>query len=190
MNWCYMAPTVSTDSALGVIAFQGLPFFNSFLIDGISTANTYYFLQRPGIANQISQDAVEEVQVLVADASGEFGRSMGGTVNAVTRSGGNSFHGAGYGYLAKPTLSSAERFALGQSLFQKQGQEGGSVGGPVLPGKVFFFLNAEVLNGSFQDMNRITSPIIANPPAPPFYRRIARHRRPRAQPQPNSSRRK
>ena len=61
-----MAPTVSTDSALGVIAFQGLPFFNSFLLDGISTANTYYFLQRPGIANQISQDAVEEVQVLVS----------------------------------------------------------------------------------------------------------------------------
>jgi hypothetical protein len=76
-----MAPTVSTDSALGVIAFQGLPFYNSFLIDGITTANTYYFLQRPGIANQISQDAVEEVQVLVTDASPEFGRYMGGTVN-------------------------------------------------------------------------------------------------------------
>ena len=156
------APTVSTDSALGVIAFQGLPIANSILLDGISTANTYYFLQRPGIARQISQDAVEEVQTLVTAASAEFGRSMGGMVNAVTRSGGNSFHGAGYGYLAKPTLSSAERYAMGRSLFQKQGQEGGSLGGPVLPGKVFFFLHAEVLNGSFQDMNRITSPMIAN----------------------------
>ena len=92
---------------------------------------------------------MEEVQVLVSDASSEFGRSMGGTVNAVTRSGGNSFHGAGYGYLAKPTLSSAERYALGRSLFQKQNQDGGSLGGPVLPGKVFFFLNAEVLDGQF-----------------------------------------
>ena len=157
-----MAPTVSTDSALGVIAFQGLPFYNSFLIDGITTANTYYFLQRPGIANQISQDAVEEVQVLVTDASPEFGRYMGGTVNTATRSGSNSFHGAGYGYFAKPTLSSAERYALGRSLFQKQNQEGGSVGGPVVPGKVFFFLNAELLTGNFEDMNRITSPMIAD----------------------------
>ncbi|MGA2774224.1 MAG: TonB-dependent receptor [Bryobacteraceae bacterium] len=157
-----MAPTVSTDSAHGVIAFQGLPFSNSFLLDGVSTANTYYFLRRPGIANQISQDAVEEVQVLVSDASSEFVRFMGGTVNTVTRSGGNSFHGAGYGYLAKPTLSSAERYAMGRSLFQKQDQEGGSVGGPVLPNKLFFFLNAEVLDADFQDMNRITSPMIAN----------------------------
>jgi hypothetical protein len=157
-----MAPTVSIDSALGVIAFQGLPFYNSFLVDGISTANTFYFLQRPGIANQISQDAVEEVQVLVTDASPEFGRYMGGTVNTATRSGSNSFHGAGYGYFAKPTLSSAERYALGRSLFQKQDQEGGSVGGPVVPGKVFFFLNAELLTGNFEDMNRITSPMIAD----------------------------
>ncbi len=157
-----LAPTVSTDSALGVIAFQGLPFFNSFLIDGISTANTYYFLQRPGIANQLPQDAVEEVQVLVSDASSEFGRYMGGTVNTATRSGANSFHGAGYGYLAKPSLSAAERFALGRSLFQKENQAGGSLGGPVIRDKFFFFLNAEVLNAHFQDMNRITSPMIAN----------------------------
>ena len=102
------------------------------------------------------------IQVLVSDASGEFTRSMGGTVNAVTRSGGNSFHGAGYGYVAKPTLSAVERYAMGRTLFQKQDQYGGSVGGPVYPGKVFFFLNAEVLEGNFQDMNRITSPIIAN----------------------------
>jgi len=156
-----MAPTVSTDSALGVIAFQSLPFFNTFLLDGMLTTDTYYFLQRPGIANQISQDAVEEVQVLVSDASSEFVGYMGGTVNTAARSGGNSFHGAGYGYLAKPTMSAVERFA-GKNLFQKQNQEGGSVGGPVFPGRIFFFANAEVLDGSFQDMNRITSPIIAN----------------------------
>jgi hypothetical protein len=157
-----LAPTVSTDSALGAIAFQGLPFLNSFLVDGISTANTYYFLQRPGIANQLPQDAVEEMQVLATAASSEFGRFMGGTVNTATRSGSNSFHGAGYGYRAQPSMSAAERFALGQSLFQKEGQEGGSVGGPVLPNRFFFFLNAEVLDADFEDMNRITSPVIAN----------------------------
>jgi hypothetical protein len=157
-----LAPTVSTANGLGVIAFQGLPFYNAFLIDGISTTRNFYFLDRLGIANQISQDAVEEVQVLVSDASSEFGRSMEGTVNAVTRSGGSSFHGAGYAYIAKPTMSAAERYAQGRSLFQKQDQYGGSVGGPVYPGKVFFFLHAEVLEGNFQDMNRITSPMIAD----------------------------
>jgi hypothetical protein len=156
-----MAPTVSIDSAHEIIAFLGLPFFNGFLVDGLSTVNTYYFLQKPGIANQIPQDAVEEVQVLAADASSEFSGFMGGTVNTVTQSGGNSFHGAGFGYLAKPTMSSAERFALGKNLFQKQNQAGGSVGGPVLHG-IFFFVNAELLEGNFQDMNRITSPMIVN----------------------------
>jgi hypothetical protein len=157
-----MAPTVSTGGGTGVIAFQGLPIYNSFLIDGISTTKSFYFLDRIGIANQIPQDAVEDVQVLVSGASGEFGRSMQGTVNAVTRSGSNSFHGAGYGYIAKPTMSAAERFAQGLNLLQKQDQYGGSLGGPVYPGKVFFFLNAEVLAGNFQDMNRITSPMIAD----------------------------
>ena len=157
-----MAPTVSTGGGQGVIAFQGLPFYNAFLIDGISTTRSYYFLDSIGIANQVPQDAVEEVQVLVAAASGEFGRSMGGTVNAVTRSGSNSIHGAGYGYIAKPTMSASERFAQGRTLFQKQDQYGGSLGGPLYPGKIFFFLNAEVLTGNFQDMNRITSPMIAD----------------------------
>jgi hypothetical protein len=157
-----LAPTVSTGSALGVIAFQGLPFYNSFLVDGITTANTYYVQQRPGIANQLSLDAVEEVQVLVSVASSEFERYMGGTVNTATRSGGNSFHGSGYGYVTKPKLSSVERFAMGRTLFQKENQEGGSFGGPVFPNKIFFFLNAEVLEADFQDMNRITSPLIAN----------------------------
>ena len=157
-----LTPTVSTGGGLGLMAFQGMPFYNAFLIDGISVVKNYSFVDRIGIANQVPQDALEEVQVLVSDASGEFTRSMGGTVNAVTRSVGNSFHGAGYGYVAKPTLSAVERYAMGRTLFQKQDQYGGSVGGPVYPGKVFFFLNAEVLEGNFQDMNRITSPFIAD----------------------------
>ena len=157
-----LAPTVSTAGGLGVIAFQGMPFYNAFLLDGISIVKNYYFLDRIGIANQVSQEAVAEVQMLVSGASGEFARSMEGTVNAVTRSGGNSFHGAGYGYVAKPTLSAMERYAQGRTLFQKHEQYGGSVGGPVYPGRVFFFANAEVLEGNFQDMNRITSPMIAD----------------------------
>src|ERR1035441_4897311 len=90
-----LAPTVTTGGGLGAIAFQGMPFYNAFLLDGISVVKNYYFVDRMGIANQVPQDAVEEVQVPVTAASGEFGRSMGGTVNAVTRSGGNSFHEIG-----------------------------------------------------------------------------------------------
>ncbi|MGA2270992.1 MAG: carboxypeptidase regulatory-like domain-containing protein [Bryobacteraceae bacterium] len=157
-----LAPAVSTDGSLGAMAFHGHAFANSFLTDGLSTTNNYYFFQRPGIANQLPQDAVEGVQVLLSDASTEFGRAMGGTVNAVTRSGANSFHGAGYGYLGKRSLSATDRFALGQNSFQKQNQAGGSLGGPILPGKVFFFLNGEDLESHFQDLNRITNPLIAD----------------------------
>jgi hypothetical protein len=134
---------------------------------------------------------VEEVQVLVSDASGEFGRFMGGTVNAVTQSGGNSFHGAGYGYLAKPTMSAAERYAMGRTLFQKQNQAGGSVGGPVSPARIFFFLNAEVLEGKFPGHEPHHQPDDRRMPrAPPFYRRIARRQPRHAQPPPSSSSRK
>src|SRR6202000_1835952 len=61
------------------------------------------------------------------------------------------------------SMGSAGKFALGETLLRKQNQEGASAGGPIMPGKVFFFLNAEVLNGHFDGLNRITKPLIADP---------------------------
>ena len=76
--------------------------------------------------------------MIVAAPSAEFAHAGGGMVNAGVRTGGNSFHGDGYGYYSSNAWSTADRFALGQKLFQKQTEAGGSVGGPVLHNRLFF----------------------------------------------------
>ena len=157
-----LSPTLSTSSTTGQMVFRGEPSFNSFLTDGIDTTNGYW-AERPGIANQLSRDAVDGFQVLFADTPAEFGRAMGGVVNAATRSGSNNFHGSAYGYFRLSSLAATPRYALGQSLLQGRKQEGASVGGPILENKVFFFANFEASNGNAQGLNRITSPLIADP---------------------------
>ncbi len=142
-----LAPGVSENSASGALAFLGEPFLNAFLTDGISSTNTYY-LQKPGIAPQIAQDSVAEMQVLPAGGTAEFGNAMGGFVNAVTRTGTNAFHGAAYDYFQNASWNATDRFAPGFNLEQRQNQGGGSVGGPILPGRLFFFANVEFVEGS------------------------------------------
>jgi len=80
--------------------------------------------------------------VLVAAASGEFGRSMGGTVNAVTRSGSNSIHGAGYGYIAKPTMSASER-SRRDGPCSRSRTSTAAAWRAAIPRQDFFFLNAK-----------------------------------------------
>lgn len=156
-----LAPTVTTDPTTDVLVFRGAPFANAFYMDGMVTTNQYNPRQ-VGIANQLAPDALAEMQVIVANASTEFGHSAGGIINAATRSGGNGFHGDGYGYYSTNSWSSIDRFALGQKLFQRQTEAGGSLGGPVIHDKIFFFANGDVLNGRFNDLNRITSPLLAD----------------------------
>jgi len=156
-----LAPTVTTDPATGVQVFRGAPFVNGFLMDGLFTTNRFN-PDQPGIANQVSPDAIAQVQVMVADHSAEFTHAGGGLVNAATRSGGNSYHGDAYGYYSSNAWSAPDRFTPGQKLFQKQTEAGASVGGPIWHDKIFFFLNGDVLNGRFDDLNRITSPLLAD----------------------------
>src|SRR5580704_10977480 len=61
-----LAPAV-TDDASGILAFRGEPFTNALLADGVLASNTF-FLQKPGIAPQVTQDAVSEMQVVSAAA--------------------------------------------------------------------------------------------------------------------------
>jgi len=158
------APLVNTLSSNGQIAYLGVLGSNSFLIDGIDITNSYYG-ERPGvgIANQLSESAIAEMQVMSADAPGEFGRYMGGEVNAITRSGSNSFHGSAEDHLRPNSMTAAERFAPGQNLLGKQNQVEAAVGGPIWADKIFFFADAQQLSGHFDGLNRITNPLIVDP---------------------------
>jgi len=157
-----LAPAVTTNPTTGELSFRGSPYANAFFTDGLLTTDIFNPYQ-PGIANYLAPDALTEMQVIVAAPSAEFAHSAGGMVNAGVRTGGNGFHGDGYGYYSSNAWSTAERFAMGNKLFQKQTDAGGSLGGPVMRNRLFFFLNGDVLNGRFNDMNRITTPLLADP---------------------------
>ena len=160
-NFALMAPATTQARSNGNLAIAGISNSNVFYLDGVNATNGY-FGDTPVTFNQISQDATYEVQTYSIGQPAEFGRAMGGAVNAATRTGSNSIYAAVYGYARIPSMGAASRFALGQNLLQKQNQAGVSVGGPIVPNKLFFFGNVEFLNGDFNGINRITNPLIAD----------------------------
>ena len=99
-----LTPGVTNDGEFGLVSFRGIAMGNSFLTDGNDTTNSFYNENagRTRISTQISQDAVQEFQVLSDGFSAEFGRAMGGVVNTVTRSGSNDTHGTGLLVLPQP----------------------------------------------------------------------------------------
>ena len=158
-----LAPSVTTALAQpGVMVTRGLAFSNIALTDGIDTTDNYFFW-KPGIAGQVAQDGVETFQVLSSNPDLEYGRAMGGIVNAATRSGGTGYHGAAYEYFRSRGLESKDGFAAGYDTRQMQHQAGASVGGPIHGDQLFFFANLEALYRSGDGLNRITSPLIADP---------------------------
>src|SRR5439155_1213446 len=85
--------------------------------------------------------AVREFQVIRSGANAEIGRTNGGFVNVVTKSGSNEVHGEGFYYDREKVLTSPDAF--GRRLNNQQSQAGGSVGGPLSQDRAFFFVAAE-----------------------------------------------
>ena len=127
-------PTAQIDPARGQISLAGQRGINGNVqIDGADYNNPFFGGLRGGErSNQaftIPQGAVKEFQVVATGYNAEFGRSTGGVVNAVTKSGTNDFHGGAF-YVDRPK-SLAARNAFGQVASPTQQQFGGSVGGPM-----------------------------------------------------------
>ncbi|HWR16659.1 MAG TPA: TonB-dependent receptor [Terriglobales bacterium] len=149
-----LTPGVSNDGNFGLLSFRGNPGGNTFLTDGIDTTNAYYG-ENAGRTRtyNISQDAVQEFQVVSANYAAEFGKAAGGVVNTVTRSGSNSFHGSAYEFYRNRTLhatdyttktSSTGLYPNGINPPEWRHQAGLSVGGPIVKDKLFFFFNGEL----------------------------------------------
>ena len=83
-------------------------------------------------------DALEEFSVQTNSYSAEFGRGSGAIVNVVTRSGGNDFHGSAFDFIRNGALN-ARNFFAPEADQLKRNQFGGSIGGPILKNKLFFF---------------------------------------------------
>src|SRR5271157_2566252 len=98
------------------------------------------------VGQQVPLDSVQEFSVLTNNFSAEYGRSSGGIVNVVTKSGTNQFHGGAYEYNRVSALSSNtyqnDATDTTKGVFTRN-QFGFSIGGPVIKNKLFFFSNTE-----------------------------------------------
>ncbi|HJY26409.1 MAG TPA: carboxypeptidase regulatory-like domain-containing protein, partial [Pyrinomonadaceae bacterium] len=94
------------------------------------------------------QSSLENVQEFRVDSNNfpaEFGTGTGGQVSVVTKSGGNAFHGSLFEYLRNDALDAANFFdnIIGQKAPLRLNQFGGSIGGPIVKDKAFFFFSYE-----------------------------------------------
>lgn len=158
-SFVLLTPATTNDGAFGLISFRGIAGGNSFLTDGNDTTNVFYNENagRTRISTQISQDAVQEFQVLSNGFSAEYGRAAGGVINTVTRSGTNDYHGTAYWLFRNRSLNAIDRYANGYNAPEVRHQAGATIGGPIKKDKLFFFLNGEVTDRNFPGVNRITT---------------------------------
>ncbi len=139
---------------------------NNISIDGADANNPFFGEQRGGQrpAFTISLESVKEFQVVPVGASAEFGRSSGGFINVVTKSGTNEFSGAAFLFFRNQSLSSQNPDAVDAGLpvedFRNY-QFGGNVGGPIKRDKAFFFVAYERNDGRSEKPNFI-DPLLAN----------------------------
>ena len=190
LDFATLTPGVVRDSTRqGDLSFGGQRgTLNSIQIDGVDNNNNFFgqALGRTGSGRapyQFSQDAVQEFQVNTNSFSAEFGRAAGGTINVVTKSGTNQFHGTAFEFFRDRILNAnslrrdgnletaAQAPALIPVGFRYDtvsktivgqadkpayhfNQFGGNIGGPVKKDRAFFFFN--------YDGQRNTRPIIAS----------------------------
>jgi hypothetical protein len=118
--------------------------FNNQLVDGMDNNEREQFtiLFRPSI------DSIEEVKVDINTYTAEVGRAGGAVINIVTKSGTNDFHGGLYEFFRNDKLNANDFFANSGGLARpefRQNQFGGSLGGPIIRNKTFFFGDLEEL---------------------------------------------
>ena len=133
---------------------------NNFSIDGADANNPFFGEQRGGQrpAFTVSLESIKEFQVVPVGASAEFGRSSGGFINAVTKSGTNEFTGSAFVFYRNQKLSSQNPDAVKANLpteaFRNY-QFGANVGGPIVKDRAFFFVAYERNDGKSNKPNSI-----------------------------------
>ncbi len=118
---------------------------NNYRLDGVSF-NDYTNGAPGGVLGTITGvDAVQEFSVITTNYSAEYGKTSGGVINAVTRSGTNNFHGSAYEFLRNSALDARNYFDGPTIAPFRRNQFGGTIGGPIVHDKTFFFFNYEGL---------------------------------------------
>ena len=137
------------------------PLQNNYRLDGISIND--YSNSAPGsvLGGDLGVDAIEEFSVLTSNYSAEYGRTSGGVVNAITRSGTNQFHGGVYEFLRNSALDARNFFDGPQIPPFRRNQFGADAGGSIRKDKVFIFADYEGIRQSLGVTNVDTVPSAA-----------------------------
>lgn len=156
-RWAWFAlstPGAVPDAGFGLVSFRGISgLLNNNTVDGADN-NQAFFSEERGrtrISYSTSEASIQEFQVNTADYSAEYGRAAGGVVNAVTKSGTNRLHGQAFWYDRNSDWGAINPFqkhlvngALVPFLPEdKRHQFGGSIGGPIIKDKLFWFFSAD-----------------------------------------------
>ena len=96
-----------------------------------------------GVRSTVSQEAVQEFQIITNSYAAEYGRASGGVVNIITRSGSNDFHGDVYGYLRNRNFQAVNPFSTTSNPAYTRVQAGVAFGGPIKKDKTYYYFAAE-----------------------------------------------
>src|SRR5262245_58542199 len=134
------APQGSASSLRGDFALTangGREDAQGFLLDGVYNVDPK--LNTPGV--RLPVDAIQEFGVLTNGYDSSFGRNAAGQINVVTRSGTNEFRGSLYGFVRTRALNARNFFAPSNEPAPDYNREqvGGSIGGPIVRNRTFFF---------------------------------------------------
>ena len=176
-NFALLSPAAVPDGTFGLISFRGISgLLNNSTIDG-GDNNQAFFAEERGrtrISYSVSQAAIREFQVNTSSYSAEYGRSAGGVVNAITKSGTNEFHGGLFYYQRNNKWGARNPLATRQELingvFTPVGykpkdvrhQFGGTIGGPIVKDKAFFFFSYDQQKRDFPGLSIFNSASFLN----------------------------
>src|SRR5437016_9638372 len=96
-----------------------------------------------GVRSTVSQEAVQEFQIITNGYAAEYGRASGGVVNIVTRSGTDDFHGTAFGYLRNRKIQAVNPFSTVKDPAYTRVQSGLTLSGPLKKDKTFYFFSFE-----------------------------------------------
>jgi hypothetical protein len=148
INFTLTNSQIARDAApsVGAIPTSGLNFggvrarSNSINVDG-ADAGDYI---SGGTRATVSQDAVQEFQIITNGFAAEYGRASGGVVNIVTKSGANATHASAFGFLRNRYIQATNPFSTVNQPAYTRVQAGFTVGGAIIPDKTFYFFSTEI----------------------------------------------
>jgi hypothetical protein len=155
-NYALLTPTANPDGTFGLISFRGISgLLNNSSVDGGDNNSNFYGEERgrTRLSYSTSQDSIREFQVNTSNFSAEYGRSAGGVVNTITKSGTNAYHGSGYWFFRDNAVGATNPSSLLNGLpfkpEDRRQQWGATLGGPIVKDKAFFFFNYDQQKRNF-----------------------------------------